>query len=178
MRIFNLSMSWLAVIALLCVMVPPMSEAAAGGKNSKDSSPKCRRGQTSATYFRDADLDGFGIDQESLVACEQPEGYAAVGGDCADGDATQFPGAIEQCDGLDNNCDGQVDENIEPVPSDSGGMLVCQGAAGFVLECSGGETACGEICVDLASDQQHCGGCGNLCGGGDVCSAGACVPAS
>jgi hypothetical protein len=42
-------------------------------------------------------------------ACEQPEGYAAVGGDCDDSNGDAFPGAAEICDGVDNNCDGQVD---------------------------------------------------------------------
>jgi len=32
--------------------------------------------------------------------------------DCADGDATVHPGAVEVCDGVDNNCDGVVDEDV------------------------------------------------------------------
>lgn len=34
------------------------------------------------------------------------------GDDCNDRDATVFPGAQEQCDGKDNDCDGQVDEGL------------------------------------------------------------------
>ncbi len=39
--------------------------------------------------------------------------------DCNDSDATVFPGADELCDGIDNNCDGQIDEL-----SDSNNLVV------------------------------------------------------
>lgn len=40
-----------------------------------------------------------------------PEGYATRKWDCDEGDATSNPAADERCDGKDNDCDGQVDEN-------------------------------------------------------------------
>jgi uncharacterized protein (TIGR02145 family) len=46
------------------------------------------------------------------------DGYTAVGActgsmnDCNDSDSTIFPGAVEVCDGIDNNCNGQVDEGL------------------------------------------------------------------
>jgi hypothetical protein len=35
---------------------------------------------------------------------------------------------------------------------------------------------CGGTCVNLDSDQNNCGACGNACGATAVCTAGACVP--
>ncbi len=39
------------------------------------------------------------------------DGYSVATGDCDDTNATVHPGAAELCDGLDNNCNGVVDEN-------------------------------------------------------------------
>ena len=35
--------------------------------------------------------------------------------DCSDGDASVNPGAVEICNGLDDNCDGQIDEGVTQV---------------------------------------------------------------
>ncbi|MGC6491702.1 MAG: MopE-related protein [Myxococcota bacterium] len=59
-------------------------------------------------YFVDGDGDGFGTG-EAEPHCRQPVGYSALGGDCRDDDAEAFPGAVEICDGTDNNCDGAAD---------------------------------------------------------------------
>lgn len=44
------------------------------------------------------------------------------------------------------------------------------------LECSGGHTRCGGsgACIDLASDERNCGGCGVSCGAGEMCIEGQC----
>ncbi len=63
-----------------------------------------------ATWYRDGDSDGYGDASASTVACDQPTGYVADDTDCDDGDDDVFPGALEHCDGLDEDCDGDVDE--------------------------------------------------------------------
>ena len=65
-------------------------------------------GADGQTWYADADEDGFGIEETTVVACAQPEGYAAEPGDCDDGDASVYPGAPEIAnDGIDQDCDGE-----------------------------------------------------------------------
>lgn len=63
-------------------------------------------------WFRDADGDGFGGDCATcfLDACTQPDGYVERAGDCDDDNAEVFPGAPEQCNDRDDNCNGQLDD--------------------------------------------------------------------
>ena len=41
--------------------------------------------------------------------------------------------------------------------------------------CGAGTSLCGSSCVNLQSNQQHCGACGTACKAGEVCSAGKCA---
>ena len=41
--------------------------------------------------------------------------------------------------------------------------------------CGSAETSCGSYCADLSNDPYNCGGCGNACGPGAVCSQGSCT---
>ena len=60
-------------------------------------------------FYADADNDGFGNENEFLEACSPPEGYVSNGDDCDDIDTTISPTATELCDGIDNNCNNQID---------------------------------------------------------------------
>ena len=63
------------------------------------------------TWFADRDGDGWGDENVTRVTCEQPEGFTAEAGDCLDGLATVHPDADEICDGIDQDCDGELDED-------------------------------------------------------------------
>lgn len=66
------------------------------------------------SYFPDTDGDGFGDLTGRVDTCsaEIPQGYVLNGQDCDDTNIAMFPTAVESCDGIDNNCNGLVDDNI------------------------------------------------------------------
>ena len=61
--------------------------------------------------YLDADGDGYGDPSESLYDCSGDPGYGADAADCDEGDASISPGAAESCNGVDDDCDGHVDES-------------------------------------------------------------------
>lgn len=67
-----------------------------------------------SNWYRDADGDGYGNPNPAFMKFQvaRPRGYVLDNTDCRDFDPLSFPGADEQGDGIDNNCDGQVDEGL------------------------------------------------------------------
>ena len=63
-------------------------------------------------WFADADGDGFGDGLTALESCDQPDGFVPEGGDCDDTDSAVNPGAVEICNGIDDDCDDIVDEEL------------------------------------------------------------------
>jgi len=63
------------------------------------------------TWYLDSDGDGYGDPNASDVDCDQPVGYVTDNTDCDDSESANYPGASEYCDGVDNNCDGYIDED-------------------------------------------------------------------
>ena len=68
-------------------------------------------------WYLDADADGYYVG-EGIVQCESPgEGYAFIGliggGDCNDENPSINPGAAEICNGIDDNCSGEIDDEVE-----------------------------------------------------------------
>jgi len=63
------------------------------------------------TYYLDTDNDGYGDPDGLWTACDQPEGTATNDGDCDDHDPAVNPSAEELVNGVDDNCDGDIDEN-------------------------------------------------------------------
>ena len=65
------------------------------------------------TFYEDDDNDTFGNPESVIQACYIPNGYVTNYLDCDDTNNKVYPWAIELCDGLDNNCDGIVDNCYE-----------------------------------------------------------------
>ncbi len=62
-------------------------------------------------FYRDADGDHVGAGA-AMLACDAPTGFVLSSNDCNDSDSASYPGAVELCDGADNDCDGGVDGTV------------------------------------------------------------------
>ncbi|MEZ4956692.1 MAG: MopE-related protein [Saprospiraceae bacterium] len=67
------------------------------------------------TYFLDSDGDGFGDPNFMINSCYQPENYVFNSLDCDDSDGEVNPNGVEKCNGIDDDCDGQIDEIITSI---------------------------------------------------------------
>ncbi len=121
------------------------------------------------TFYVDGDGDGYGTDS-SAQACSAPEGYAERTGDCRDDDATVHPDAVEVCNDIDDDCDGNTDEGLDLVTSypdgdgdgygtEAGAMTDCLVPDGFVEtpgDCDDGAAAVNpgavEVCNGIDDD--------------------------
>ena len=125
---------------------PSAAEACDGVDNDCDDSVD--EGLERYTYFMDADGDGFGDDATAMRACAPPSSsYLRRGGDCDDGEAAAHPGAIETCDGVDNDCNLRVDDNA----SDGSRYYLDRDGDGRV-DSSSGVIACAPFQDYLAPD--------------------------
>lgn len=69
--------------------------------------------------YEDADADGYGDPFSSIPDDEpHPAGYVENDQDCDDTNASVNPSATEIADGIDNDCDAQIDEGTSDYDSD------------------------------------------------------------
>ncbi len=95
-------------------------------------------------YFADLDLDGFGDPLNSTELCQLTEGYTEDNSDCDDSNSSIFPGSIEICNDLDDNCDDAVDNGLnfitqyEDLDGDGFGSVnelsSCESIPGYALD--------------------------------------------
>jgi hypothetical protein len=81
-----------------------------------------------STWYADADGDGYGDPGVAVKACAAPDGTVANADDCDDEDEGVHPGATEACNGVDDDCDGEIDEDA------SGGAVFGMPASGELYE--------------------------------------------
>ncbi|MCP3097865.1 hypothetical protein LZ198_03135 [Myxococcus sp. K15C18031901] len=127
--------------------------------------------------YPDADGDGHGAvgSQGREVCGSVPQGYSKVADDCDDqpgAGARRHPGAEEVCDGLDNDCDGQVDEGLSGVAEVCDGLdnncdgRVDEGLSSAEEVCDGVDNDCdGQVDEGLSGIAEVCDGIDNDCDG-------------
>jgi len=84
-----------------------------GNKICNQSTHLCQA--TTITCYRDADNDTYGNATNTIQNTTCPSGYVnniSGGSDCNDYNNTIKPGAIESYNGVDDNCNGQIDEGF------------------------------------------------------------------
>ena len=72
-----------------------------------------------STWYFDGDQDGHGDPFNTAVSCEPYTNFVDVGDDCDDARDYVSPSAPELCDGLDNDCDDEIDEDVAPEDADT-----------------------------------------------------------
>ena len=128
-----------------------------------------------ATWYQDLDGDGDGTLLGTTEACTWPEGFSANSSDCDDADPTRHQGALEICDGDDEDCDGQVDEEDavdaptwvadedgDGYGADGETVVACEGPSGWVEEAGDCDDAQAEIHPDAP---ERCDGVDEDCDG-------------
>ncbi len=99
------------------LLVSLLLAACTGDKPGTDTAGTDPAGDTGCgcpepvTFYADLDADGYGDPDNAVEACDAPSGYVGNAADCDDADASVHPDADESCNGVDDDCDGEVDED-------------------------------------------------------------------
>ncbi len=154
---------------------PAGTESCDDADNDCDGEVDESTADDASTWYADSDTDGYGDDTNSTVACDAPSGYVADNTDCNDTSVDVSPAETEVCNGIDDNCDGAVDEatavdaNTWYVDADSDGFgdaavtaIACDSPSGYV----GDDTDCDDAASAVSPvATEYCDGIDNNCDG-------------
>jgi len=136
---------------------PDASEICDGVDNNCNG--QNNEGLTFMTYYLDSDDDGFGDPLNSVDSCQQPDGYVANDLDCNDSDPGINPNIPEVCNGIDDNCNGGIDDELEGgICMNTNEYGTCEG----VFECLGEQ---GWECNASTPAEEMCNGTDDNCNG-------------
>ncbi|MFH1464363.1 MAG: MopE-related protein [Pseudomonadota bacterium] len=120
---------------------------------------------TYGTWYYDGDGDGWGDPDDHTWTCAPTAGWTRRGGDCAPDDPTIHPDASETCDGVDQDCDGQADEDFD---RDRDGYLssACADLDPSEIDCDDGAPDAHPGGTETCDDgvDQDCDGRDTFCG--------------
>jgi hypothetical protein len=165
---------------------PPGAEVCNGADDDCDGTVddgcECTDGETRSCYGGPAGTAGVGACAAGTQACEPgPGGVGSSFGACA-GEVT--PGT-ETCNGIDDDCNGAVDEGCECIggetrscytgPAGTAGVGPCRAGTQMCLDAGGGASAWGSCAGVVLPGSEVCNGVDDDCDGtiDDGC---ACVP--
>lgn len=152
----------------------PLGQAVYGATLNPDDISGCTlEQQGNKLYYPDQDGDGYGNTGNAQLVCLPPLGYSALPGDCNDQSDVVFPGNLEICDGLDNNCDGNVDEQAQNAVQcfvDGDGDEIGIGVPFQACACPAGYSTITGDCLDTQASvhpgaEESCDGLDNDCDG-------------
>ena len=78
--------------------------------NNCDGVPDDDSATDATDWYTDRDGDGTGSGPPMGFGCTGADGQVTIWGDCDDDDPEVNPRAEEQCDGIDNDCNGSIDD--------------------------------------------------------------------
>ena len=173
---------WIVPLLAGCVVSPGAHPDACGEGGSCPAGRRCVQ--------PDGIEPGFCVPDEG--ALDAGPGDAGSGEQDAGDAGAPDAGCVsvtETCDGTDEDCDDDVDEDFDLMGTEHCGRCnnPCTPPNDMCLPVGDGTFACGsdcdrtrftdcgpDLCVDVMTDERHCGACGNQCDDGEDCVDGAC----